>query len=119
VREGNFEKIAFFDFNREVVDLDLKSTEFLTAEISHVQPDTARYKSDEVFTKTDDGMEKKSTYGGSTDFGFGALIIKSDQFIQLADPFPSYVRTFDTIFFLRRNPRKVVRKMNEKLHEFY
>ncbi|MFK7756912.1 MAG: hypothetical protein AB8B53_08290 [Flavobacteriales bacterium] len=50
---------------------------------------------------------------------FEALIIKDAGFNQLKRPFPYYVRTFNTIFFLKRKPNKVVRKMNIKLKEFY
>jgi hypothetical protein len=50
--------------------------------------------------------------------GFGALVIKSDQFIQLKKPFPYYVRTFDSLP-IKRSPKTVVKKMNKKLHRFY
>lgn len=119
ILQGNYDEVTFFDYDRDSVKLDLSSDNFLTAEFGNVQPDTARYKGSDVLRKGEDGLNREPTYGGSTDFGFGALIIMSNQFIQLPDPFPSSVRTFDTIFFLRRDPRKVVKRMNEKLFDFY
>lgn len=94
ITEGDYSEVAFFDFQRDTIDPDLGQTYFLTAEFGRVQSD-------------------------ATDSGFGALIIMNDQFVQLQDPFPSYTRTFETLFFLRRDAKMVVRKMNENLHYFY
>lgn len=117
--KGEYDKVNTFDYDEVEVNLNLNTVFFLTAEFSNVQPDTARTRGDYRMVDTEDGPELRSTSNGSTNFGFGALIIMSDQFIQLADPFPSYTRTFDDIFFLRRQPAKVVGKMNGKLVDFY
>jgi hypothetical protein len=119
LRRGDYDEVTFFDFNRDSVDLDLGKTYFLTAEFGNVQADTGKVKGDYIYTKDETGVKQEKTYTSAPDPGFGALIIMSDQFIQLADPFPSYVRTFETLFFLRRDPREVVRRMNDKLHAFY
>lgn len=50
--------------------------------------------------------------------GFGALLIKNDQFIQLKDPFPFYVRTLSTLPY-KRQPATVVVKIYKKLNNYY
>ncbi len=64
-------------------------------------------------------MERKESYTGGTNFGFGALLIRDKNFVQLTCPFPYYVRTFDSLGFLERKKEKTVRKMNDQLHRFY
>ena len=69
--------------------------------------------------KSKNGLERRTRYNNSgTNMGFGALVIKNDQFIQLTRPFPYYVRTFDSFPF-KRKPEEVIKKLNRKLHLFY
>ncbi len=118
-KEGRYDQMAIFNAEGKAVGLDLSKGNFLIAEFGNVQADTAKYDGDYVYVKGDSGVQQEKTYTSSPDLGFGALIIMSYEFIQLNDPFPSYVRTFDSIFFLKRKPSKVVKKMNAKLHTFY
>jgi len=100
LKDRDFDQVEFFDVNRKPVAPDLSKKPFFIAEFSRVEADTAHYET-------------------TPDPGFGALVIKSDQFVQLDRPFPFYVRTYETLPILRRKPKKVVRKMNEKLFGFY
>jgi hypothetical protein len=100
LKERNFDDVSIFDANSDPVTIDLSTRKFFVAEFGKVRADTADYKS-------------------TPDPGFGALIIMSDQFIQLDKPFPYYVRTFETLPILKRSHDQVVRKMNQKLFGFY
>lgn len=67
-----------------------------------------------------DGLDKRQTtyYNSSSEASFGALVIKSSDFVQMRSPFPYYVKTFDS-FPIKRKPKKVVKIMNENLHYYY
>ncbi|MBD79609.1 MAG: hypothetical protein CL840_11885 [Crocinitomicaceae bacterium] len=102
------------------VDSTIKfnNTSFLTAEFTVIEQDTAKHFDYYESVPGKDGPEQRSSYQGGTNFGFGALIIKSDQFVQLRKPFPYYVRKLDSLPF-KRKPKTVVKKMNQQLHGFY
>ncbi len=101
VMDRQFDKVSFLTDSLRV-DSTIKFTKrnFLTAEFGIIEPDTAKHIS------------------GGEHMGFDALLIKSDQFIQLRRPFPYYVRTLD-LLPTKRNPNQVVKKMNKKLEKFY
>ena len=110
--DKSFEEIQFLDKNLlpdTKIKFDNKS--FLTAEFGTIEQDTTNR------VPVNNGAEKQEQKYSGSNMGFGALIIKSEQFNQLKKPFPFYVRTYDSLP-IKRKPRVVVRKMNEKLHEF-
>lgn len=120
IKKGNFEQITFLN-DSLLPDTAIKfdRNSFLTAEFSTIKQDTIKYYSHTSYEP--DGslsLKKVRHYYGGPNLGFEALIIKSDQFIQLRDPFPYYVKTFDSISFARRFG-KTVYKMNKRLHRFY
>lgn len=120
VGERQFDKVVFLNENL-LADTSIKfdNKDFLTAEFGMIEQDTAKHFSHYSYLRDSTGrLEKVGSYYGGPDMGFGALIIKSDKFIQLKRPFPYYVRTFDSLP-IKRSPNKVVRKMNKKLHKFY
>jgi hypothetical protein len=120
VRERQFDKVLFLNENL-LADTSIKfdNKNFLTAEFGAIEQDTAKHFSNYSYIRDSTGrLEKVSSYSGGPDMGFGALIIKSDKFIQLKRPFPYYVRTYDSLP-INRSPNKVVRKMNKKLNKFY
>src|SRR5688572_7116427 len=88
--------------------------DYLTAEINVLDPDTAAYFESYYFGY---GGVKKS-YSGGPDMGFEALKIMNKHFVQLKDPFPYYVRTYDAELNTGKLD-KIVAKMNKKLVEFY
>lgn len=101
-----------------VADFQIKpsASNYFTAEFSTIDQDTSKffdYHNNQAGSSSD---PSKNYYSGSS-MGFGALLIKSDQFIQLKKPFPFYVRTFDTLP-IKRKTSKVVIRMNKQLHEF-
>jgi hypothetical protein len=115
-----FSKLQFVN---EGLDVDstimLTSDHFLTAEITTIAQDTTQYYSHPGNEHHDHfTYDHVKRYYGSPAMGFEALVIKSDQFIQLKRPFPYYVRTFSSLPF-KRGIRKTVSRMNRKLHSYY
>jgi hypothetical protein len=118
VREKQFQSVDFLNDSlqpdRSIV---FSNHSFLTAEFSTIEQDTNTYFKDYHYVGGAEGIERRTSYYGGATMGFGALVIKSDQFIQLCRPFPYYVRTLDSSPFKRR-PKKVVKKLNKKLHAY-
>ncbi|MCH2198273.1 MAG: hypothetical protein MK081_05790 [Flavobacteriales bacterium] len=92
---------------------------FLTAEITLLRADTASFEGDIVWRRNEDGeLYETRTSNGGPDPGFEALIIKSDELVQLHDPFPYWVRTWSSLPW-KRDINRVVEIMNEKLTMWY
>ncbi|MFM1932822.1 MAG: hypothetical protein RL226_2125 [Bacteroidota bacterium] len=92
---------------------------FFTAELTLLRADTLRTRTGQETRRDEEGRQVQvPTYTSGPDPMFEAIIIKSDQFIQLHRPFPYYSRTFNSLPF-RRSMKKVVRMLNENLELFY
>lgn len=116
LKEKNFKEVYFYDEKMEIDSLikpDLSN--FFIAEYGSVESDTNSYYQGSYVNRGEDGLEKRDTYSESGSFGYEALIIRDDQFMQLANPFPYNIRTWDGLI----KPNKVVRKLNDELYEFY
>ncbi|MBE9466688.1 MAG: hypothetical protein IMY72_00005 [Bacteroidetes bacterium] len=119
IRDKQFDKVVFLNDNLLSDNIStFDNRNFFTAEFGIIEQDTSKYYESYYYEKENSNYERHSKYYGGTNMGFGALIIKSNQFIQLRRPFPYYVRTFDS-FPIKRKKSKVVRKMNQRLHKFY
>lgn len=120
VKAKQFQKVVFLN-DRLEPDTTVKviGSTFLIAEFGTVQQDTAKYLSRESFEPSENfSLKKTEQYHGGPYFGYEALIIRNDQFVQLRDPFPYFVRTRDT-YPKRKKVYKVVKVMNRKLDRFY
>lgn len=122
VRAHKLDSVPFID--KHIVDKrnrDPTNMTFLTAELTTLEADTATAR----FNSYDyDGKEKGSA-SVSSNMGISALIFKSDQFVQLSDPFPYYVRGYtgflQKLFGINKNIRKlskIVAKANGYLKRF-
>ena len=120
VKEGRISEVIFLN-NDLIPDttIKVKNQTIYTAEFGNVAPDDEKMHQDYRLEKDSTGVKRKSTYYGTADMGFEALVIMDDQFIQLRNPFPYYVRTYDKKGIITRSPEKTVRKMNQKLHQFF
>jgi len=116
IRSGELDSVVFLNSEGERANLELEK--FLIAAFSTTQPDTAAFFRGYRQVVTDKGVEQKSTYYSEKNMGLPALIIYSPELIQLTDPFPYYVRTFESLPVKRSIP-KTVQKMNNKLHYYY
>ncbi len=120
VAEKQLDKVVFLDdYLQPDSAIKLTTKNFLTAEFGNIEQDTAKSSADQSYEVNSNwSVETANNYNGGANLGFGALVIKSNQFVQLARPFPYYVRTFATLP-IKRKAHKVVKKMNNKLHEFH
>ncbi|MCZ4410090.1 hypothetical protein O3Q51_14805 [Cryomorphaceae bacterium 1068] len=120
VKEGRLSEVVFL--NDDLVadsSITVEERSIYTAEFGNVAPDDEKMRQDYRLDKDSTGVKQKATYYGSADMGFEALVIMDDQFIQLRNPFPYYVRTYDKKGIITRSAEKAVRKLNQKLHQFY
>jgi len=116
VRKGDLRNVVFIDTTGNFVEIDIQK--YLVAAFATTEPDTAAFFRGYRQVVSDEGVEQKATYYSDKNMGLPALIIYSPEMIQLTDPFPYYVRTFESLPFKRSIP-KTVRKMNGKLHAYY
>ena len=99
IRNKEFDKVVFLNNNlKPDKTIKYNNEYFLTGEYGFIEQDKVKYQ-------------------GGSNMSFEALIIKDDQFKQLRRPFPYYLRTFATLP-IKRKPKKVVRKMNNKLKKY-
>jgi len=119
VNEKQFDKVTFLNEHLKTdTTIKFAGNFFLTAEFGTIDQDTTARFDSYYYTRTERGLEKRALYYGGCNMGFGALIVKSDIFVQLHKPFPYYVRTFETVPFIV-NTNHVVSKMNKKLNKYY
>ncbi len=94
VKEKNYDNI-FLDDSLMIdpsVTISGSKPVFIAA-FGPLKQDTARYLSSWRYEPDKDwSLEKKKEYYGGTNFGFQALKVMDENFVQLKDPFPFYVR---------------------------
>lgn len=119
IRNHKLNDVVFVN-DQVVPDPSVKpnASQFLTAEFGNVSQDTASYLSGTYLAHTEDGLKRDESYYGGTDTKIQAIVIMSDKFIQLCDPFPYYSRVRQT------NPAqkdldKATKKLNENLINYY
>ncbi len=120
VKEKKLDSVPFLNEKLEAdPNISVATEDFLIAEFGNIAPDTAKYF-EGYYVLSGDGLDKRKPtyYHSSSEASFGALIIKSSDFVQMRSPFPYYVKTFDS-FPIKRKPKKVVKIMNEKLHYYF
>jgi hypothetical protein len=120
IKEGRLDEVVFL--NSDLVPdpfIKLEQDKIYIAEFGTVAPDKSKTREGYRLEKDSTGVTQKSVYYGSTNMGFEALVIMDDQFVQLRRPFPYYTRTYSKKGLINRKPKVTVRKMNQKLHQFY
>jgi hypothetical protein len=119
VQAKEFKKVIFLnDSLQPDSSFKLINNNFLIAEFGIISQDTAKYFSNYYYENSKDGPHKKTQYYGGPDLRFEALRILSEQFVQLTDPFPYYVKASGSSTDVRKM-NKVVLKMNNKLEQYY
>jgi hypothetical protein len=122
------EEVKQLQFKGNLLGYDLKPVavvdppvvSFFVAEFGDLQQTDEKYRENESFRETDSGgKEAQTTYYGSPDMGLPALLIRDRNFVQLRDPFPYYVRTFESLSPVKRTAEKSVKKLNGKLQDYY
>ena len=115
-------KIADVVFVNDSLDPDTSITmtqlNFLTAETGPLDPDTASYFESQHYDYSGKNLEKKETQYIGQNAGFEVIKMMNKEFIQLTQPFPYYVRIYDSLPMERSLPKAVAR-LNEKLQNYY
>lgn len=120
IKEREFDKVLFLNEKLQA-DSSIKFVykTFLTADFGTIEQDTVKYFANYSMEQDKNlGTQKVKTYNGGPDFGFDALIIRNDKFIQLRDPFPYFERTRDPMPN-KRKLEKVIKKINKRFFKFY
>lgn len=119
VMEREFGNVTFLNDSLEPDStIKFKTHNFLTADFGTIDQDTTMRFDGYYYDYGEHGLEKRSKYYGGSNMGFGALVMRSDKFVQLHKPFPYYVRTYESMPF-SANSKNVVKKMDKKLDRFY
>lgn len=119
VASGKMDEVVFYNENlMEDPTIKLTQSDFLTAEFGTLDPDTASYYDGEYYDRSGKDIEEKDAQYGGSNMGLAALKIMSRQLVQLRDPFPYYVRTYDSLP-IERKFSKTVAKMNKQLDDYY
>ena len=106
IKNKDFASVTFYGFNHEKLNQDsLKINKFLIGEVSRVEYDSLTYYD----STGENEVEKRAAHH------YSAFIFRDDQFRQLMNPFPYYVRTFEGTPFIRRKENGLVKSLQSKL----
>lgn len=119
VKEGRIEDVVFVN-DSLLPDTSIKVGEssFLTAEFGNIVQDTAKFVDRTYYKPSKHGPEPHIAMSGGTNMGFGALLMKSDQFVQLRRPFPFYVKQRQRLLALYP-PFRSVKALNRKIIRYH
>ncbi|MEM7102885.1 MAG: hypothetical protein AAF502_07145 [Bacteroidota bacterium] len=119
IRAKEFDKVEFVNRDFEVdTTIKLDGKTIFTAEFGPIEQDQDKYFEGYYLSRDENGLERKEKVYGSPNPGFEALLIKDDQFVQLRDPFPFYVKKTGMLV-VDKDARQLVNMMNKKLKRFY
>jgi len=120
VRNKEFKNIFLNDNLAVDSTIKINPLFYFTAEFGFTEQDTAEstYKS-VLYEKNDSGsLEHPEYHYGSPDMRLDALVIKSDQFVQLSKPFPYYAK-INKLLSVKSQVEDAVELMNTKLKKYY
>ncbi len=119
VKKGRIEDVVFVN-DSLLPDSSIKVGEssFLTAEFGDIVQDTAKFVDRTYYKPGEHGPEPHIAMSGGTNMGFGALLMKSDQFVQLRRPFPFYVKQRQRLLALYP-PYGSVNALNRKIARYH
>lgn len=102
-----------------LVEADMPALDkFFIAEFGKVESSDEKYFTHYALEETPEGeKEIRKNYGGDTEIGAAALVIRDKDFVQLQDPFPFHVRTREGTPW-KRSKSKTVGMMNKNLHNY-
>ncbi len=121
-------EIKSFHFSGNLMNSELKTlkgikkpvADFFVAEFTQIERYDGKYYDYTSLEKNEEGYsEKRKNYYGSPDMGFNALVIRDAKFRQLGEPFPFYIRTYESLPIFRRRTAKTVFKLNNQLINYY
>lgn len=102
------EKPSAFPLLNENLEVDKNIT---APDDTYLVGDFSRTSSENTVTVGNDGTPR-------TNMEFPAFVVRNRQLVQIAEPFPYYVRTFEQVPG-EQTPMQVVKRLNAQLYEFY
>lgn len=135
IRNGNFSSLMNADLEVASFEKADLFSDYFIAEFASLKPDTGRYYTGSAIVPDPNGGVRRVKRYGDSGIGadFRALVIKDQNFVQLSDPFPYYVRSFKKSFeeapeeliflfpltpYLNIDHGVAVRKLDRKLRRF-
>lgn len=117
IRNNQLDSVAFLNDSLHIdFTIKIDNPSYYTAEFGSVDPDANKKSTTSTFIGVGSGpVGVKKSSGGIT---ITALVIKDNQLVQLAKPFPYYIREFKGLPF-RRAILKMVLKMDVALNDYY
>jgi len=120
IRDGEFPGCLMDADLKELNEIPSNVENYFVAEFYFVERNQDIYYQDYELREDTSGYKNpRNLYYGDTDLGPDALIVRDRDFIQLRHPFPFYVRTYQGFPVLKRKKPKVVKKLDDGLHEYY
>lgn len=120
VTNGAWSEVAFVNDSGHIdSSIIFDGRPFLMAEFANIQADTMKYFAGHYMAADGKRLERREAFRSGPGFEFHALVVKNKNFVQIAAPFPYYVRTICLLPLLRRRPKAVVRVMDHKLQNYY
>ncbi len=111
------------DSNLKPIDIKLlDGKKIFIAEIGKTESDTTMRRSNEEYQFKDSiGYENRKTYYENDNISYLALLIRSEQFIQLQKPFPAYIKfkSYDQVPVKTEKINNAVINLEKELNEFY
>tara|TARA_B100000809_G_scaffold68994_1_gene66207 strand:- start:330 stop:1010 length:681 start_codon:yes stop_codon:yes gene_type:complete len=116
VLTNNLDSISFLNDNLQIDNsIIVKANHIYIAEFGNIEPSkTPNYQT----TVSLLDKEKRNTFNGSSDFSFKVLCIKNNNFDQLSNPFPYYVKESKGLP-LKGAIESAIQSMNSKLNNYY
>lgn len=117
IKNRDFKQGQLINKNGEPSDNEFSEQYFYTADLSELRVDTISYITSS--TARDENDNITITKGKKTRVSYEAIMIRSDEFVDLLTPFPYSTRTYKDLPIFKRTVAKTVSKLNNKLEYFY
>lgn len=120
VKKKEFDQVVFLDKNLQPDStVVVNNDKFLVAEIDVTRQDTTKYFEGYDYSSHPSPSKKQALYWGGPNIAIDAIVLMSDEFVQIKRPFPYYASTKGTQQPCKQVIEKAVYKLNRKLHAYY
>lgn len=117
IKNRDFKQVQLMNNNGEPSDKGFSDQYFYTADLSELRVDTISYITSH--TTRDENDNFTIAKGKKTRVSYEAIMIRSDEFVDLLTPFPYSTRTYKDLPLFRRTIARTINKLNFRLEHFY